>query len=190
MPGDPTQRWPYFALVTFSTPTGIPHGWDAELLSKGAPKGLLGRYTALNALTLVEAPGYGPLVRFGATMGTNSVCLDPHTGRIVELMYVPTATIHLPSGVHGLPGSVNSSLNQFIDSVRATFERFPFDGGVGTDSDRLYSELDQAVHDLTDILRGIDTPALADESTFWRTFLDDVQMGNFLTEDIMNQRQA
>jgi hypothetical protein len=58
--------WPCFTLVTCKAPTGIPHGWDAELLEKGAPDGLVCR--AARELTLLEHPDAGPLVCFG-TMG-------------------------------------------------------------------------------------------------------------------------
>jgi SUKH-4 immunity protein len=198
MPEDPTARWLRFELVTFSAPTGIPHGWDAELLNKGVPKSLLGRYRARSELVLVEVPDYGPLVCFGTTMVTNSVCLDPRTGAIVETDYVPTVIRDPSRGGYGLPGFVNSSLGQFIASVRAVLNRFPFNStDTGADreldertrerarAEQREGEWNHAVEDLTEILRQIDPAAVADEYTFWRTFVDDVQMGNFATEGIL-----
>ena len=41
MAEEQTAHWPRFTLVTYAAPTGIPHGWDAELLEKGAPDGLV-----------------------------------------------------------------------------------------------------------------------------------------------------
>ncbi|HEV2238365.1 MAG TPA: hypothetical protein VGR57_17020, partial [Ktedonobacterales bacterium] len=60
---DTQVDWPRFKLVTYSAPTGIPYGWDAELLAKGAPDGMFCK--AAHALELLEAPGYGPIVSFG-----------------------------------------------------------------------------------------------------------------------------
>jgi hypothetical protein len=198
MTDDSTQRWPDFEMVTFSTPTGIPHGWDAELVSKGVPKSLLRRYTATSTLALLEVPDYGPLVSFGTTMLQNRVCLDPHTRAVVEITYVPTDTINLRASVVGLPGHVNASLDQFIACVHAVLDRFPFDSGHPVEDhewedreqawahvDQRFQEWDRAVRDMTETLRRIDTTAVADADTFWRTFLDDVQMGDFATEDIL-----
>src|SRR5215472_16800905 len=72
MPDIHVDRWPHFEMVTFSEPTGIPFGWDKELVSKGVPKDLLGAYNVAHELTLLEVPDYGPLVCFGAT-GLNQV---------------------------------------------------------------------------------------------------------------------
>ena len=203
MAEDPTARWPRFELVTFSAPTGIPHGWDAELLSKGVPKAMLGRYNAASELTLLEDPGHGPLVCFGASGSFVRLCLDPRTGQVVDIVYDRKA-VNQPSNDHGPPWLVrppllvNSTLDQFIDSVHTVVDRFPFHSGdtkEGSELDdpakeraraeQLDSELDRAAENLTEILRSIDPAAVADESTFWRTFVDDVQMGDFATEDVL-----
>ncbi len=198
MPDNTVDRWPRFQLVTFSAPTGIPHGWDAELLRTGVPKSLLGRYEAASELTLLEVPNYGPLVCFGTTMLYGRVCLDPHMGGVVDIAYLPTDTIHVRPGFVGLPGLVNASLDQFIDSVRAALDRFPFDSGNPVEDrewddraqawahvDQRFEEWDRAVEDMTATLRRIDPAAVADTDTFWRTFLDDVQMGDFASEDVL-----
>jgi hypothetical protein len=68
MPATPVDRWPHFEMVTFSAPTGIPFGWDQELVSKGVPKDLLGQYHAAHELTLLKVPNYGPLVCFSSAV--------------------------------------------------------------------------------------------------------------------------
>jgi hypothetical protein len=30
-----STEWPHFRLLPYTAPTGIPHGWDAELLDQG-----------------------------------------------------------------------------------------------------------------------------------------------------------
>lgn len=202
MPDTPVDRWPHFELVTFSEPTGIPFGWDKELVSKGVPKDLFGIYTAAHELTLLEIPDYGPLVCFTSTLLYDRLCQDPHTGAIVYVAYMPPNTankVH-PAFVVGLPGLVNSSLDQFIASVRAVLERFPFYSrepgeGEGDDledsaserarAEQHDNEVDRAAEDLMEILRSIDRAAVADETTFWRSFVFDVQMGDFPTEDVL-----
>lgn len=100
---------------------------------------MLGSYNAAHELTLLEIPDYGPLVCFTSTLLYDRLCQDPHTGAIVYVAYMPPNTVNLgPAFVVGLPGLVNSSLDQFIASVRAVFERFPFysrDTGEGDDLD-------------------------------------------------------
>jgi hypothetical protein len=191
MSDNTADRWgARFELVTFSEPTGMPHGWDAELLRTGVPKVLFGCYEAANELTLLEVPHDGQLVCFGASGPYGSVCLDPRTGAIV---YVNT-----PEGkVLAPPRFVNSSLEQFIASVRAVLDRFPFDSegtGEGRErddladewahEDKLINEWDQAGSELTETLRRID-PAVGavPRDGFWMTFMGDVQMGDFSTRD-------
>jgi SUKH-4 immunity protein of toxin-antitoxin system len=201
MPDTSVDRWPHVELVTFSAPTGIPFGWDNELVNKGVPKDLLGTYNAAHELTLLEVPDYGPLVCFSIT-GEDRLCQDPHTGAIVYIGYMPAGIVDLrPGFLVGPPGLVNSSLDQFIASVRAVVERFPFynlDTGEGDDLDdpasararaeQHDSEVDRAAEDLTEILRSIDRAAVADETTFWWSFVFDVQMGDFATEDVLRDR--
>lgn len=195
--GSQRNRSPQFEMVTFAKQANIPNGWDSELLSKGAPKALFGRYEAADKLTLLHVPGYGPLVCFGTTMLTNHVCLDPATGAVLETEYQPPETGRPESDIQGQPGFANSSLDQFIATVRAVLSRFPFDRGAasrdvsesGTEEcafDTYHSDWDQAVDDMMETVQAIDPAAVSDEYTFWRTFLDDVQMGDFSTELLLS----
>jgi hypothetical protein len=121
-------RWPRFKVVTYSAPTGIPHEWDAELLEKGAPDGLI--CEADRELTLVEHPDAGPLVRFGTTGPDDYVCLDPRTKQVVGILYGAFRTGDPQPEFVGPAWVVNSSLEQFIASIRAVTERSPFDSEV------------------------------------------------------------
>src|SRR5260370_450420 len=194
---DARVDWPRFTLVTYSAPTGIPHGWDAELLAKGAPDGLV--IKAEHDLTLLEAPSYGPLMCFGTTGAHGRVCLDPRTQHVVHVEYGAFQTGNPQAEVVGSPNLVGSSLEQLIEMVRAVTERFPFDSDLTWDDregeadeekeardERLLNEWAQAVVDLAEILDRIDPAAFADPGEFWHTFVADVSMGNYSTEDILH----
>ncbi len=81
----PTAQWPRFGLAPYSAPTGIPYGWDAELVERGAPIGL--GYEVANELTLLEDPGSAPLVCFGTSGVYGRLCLDPRSKQIVHIQY-------------------------------------------------------------------------------------------------------
>ena len=96
---------------------------------------------------------------------------------------------------------VNSSLGQFIESVHAVTDRFPFDStslkvskhlsinewDLSDDQwDDLWREHDQAEHDLTELLQHIDAAAMANRDGYWRQLVADVQMGNYNTRDYVN----
>ncbi len=185
------NRWPHFELVTFSEPSGVPYEVAAPLLEQGVPKDLVGRYHVADALSMLQEPGEAPLVCFGTSMLFENICLDPRTGNVVELTIIPSRfskTINLPAGPTGPVRLVNSSLKQFTASVRAMVNRFTFDDVNVEESE---DEIDmKALHDegirvgneLTEILRSIDPAAVADENSFWTTFIDDVKIGDFSTE--------
>lgn len=201
MSNAPGDRRPRFEMITFSAPTSIPHGWDAELLRRGVPKARL-VYDAANQLTLVEDPEHGQLVCFGTHGRHIRICLDPRSGHVVDVLCDDRAKSQpreatSTAEVIRSAWLVNSSLDQFIASVRVVVNRFPFDSGDAirasdwddhaialARAEQLEREWDQAVEDLTETLRRIDPVALADDG-FWRTFLDDVQMGNYATSDIL-----
>lgn len=200
MPDATADRWPRFEVVTFSVPTGIPNDWDRELVSKGAPKDLLlGAYQAANELALVEVPGGEQLACFGTCGRNYSICLNPRTGAVVNIIKDDTDATYQASDVEISPIFVNSSLDQFIASVRAVVNRFPFDIGEGGDdpglddranewaqSDRLFSEWDRSAEDLLEILGRIDPAATADLDGFWATLVSDVQMGDYSTKMVLS----
>lgn len=197
MPHDVDERghWPRFELAIFPEPTGIPYGWVEELLRMGVPKAMFGYYRAADDLMLLEVPGYGQFVRFGTSGPYGGVCLDPRTRAIVYVnTYVPSRAINPEaSGIHGPPSFVNSSLEQFTATVRAVLDRFPFDrGDTGRESwedadlDEIEAEWDRAAGELTETLGRIDPEAVADQDGFWKTFVADVQMGDYSTDDTLS----
>jgi hypothetical protein len=190
MADEPTGQWPCFTLVTYSVPTGIPHGWDAELLEKGAPDGLV--CTAARELTLIEHPQTGPLVCFGAGhLRDTYVCLDPRTKQVVDIQaHGPVGPGSPQPRLLGSADFVNSSLDQFIASVRAVTVRFPFDSevtgkdrrgeeGEDTREERRFNEWAQAVLDLAETLGLIDPVPVGE---FWQVFLSDVSQGLYASE--------
>jgi hypothetical protein len=191
----PTERWPRFRLVTYSAPTGIPHEWDAELVEKGAPDGLA--YEAAKELTLLEDPGSGPLVCFGTRGISGRLCLDPRTKQIVHISYRAFGRSGPQPKVIGHAHFVNSSLDQFIASVRAVTERFPFDSEVtGKDRrgeedeetrlDRRFNEWNQAIEELAETLHRIDPAVSTLGCEFWGDFLGAVGMGDYASEYWLN----
>jgi hypothetical protein len=186
-------HWPRFEMATFSEPTGIPHGWDRELIRKGVPKEFLGLYEAAPILTLLKAQDGRPLVCFGSGPGDDDhLCLDPRTGAVVELIYVATATRFKSSGVHGSPIFLNTSLDQFIASVHAMLGRLPFEGTVpdqARDRVDLENPREPIAYELLEMLSRIDPVAMADLDGFWEIFVGDVLMGDHSIKLVLNGKE-
>lgn len=198
---DARVDWPRFTLVTYSAPTGIPHGWDAELLAKGVPDGLVCH--AEDKLMLLEDPGTGPLVCFGTGGLYDRFCLDPRTKQVVCIGYgafgswrggTPQPEVVGPADL------VASSLDHFIALVRAATERFPFDSDLAVEErgeaahedeeareERRFNERHRAAEELAETLDHIDPVAFADPGEFWHTFVADVGMGNYATERFLRE---
>ncbi|HET9111622.1 MAG TPA: SUKH-4 family immunity protein [Ktedonobacterales bacterium] len=200
MPSDETDWWPRFTLVTYSQPTGIPHGWDEELLATGAPDGLMVK--AIYKLVLLEDPKAGPLVCFGSASPHQYICLNPRNKHIMDIVLSqPIETDNSIAKVVRSAWLVNTTLDQFIASARMVTARFPFDSEGAEDDygadddedecsreDRLDDERTQAAAELVEALRRIDPAAVADPDSFWMTFRDDMQMGNYSAKDMLNSR--
>jgi SUKH-4 immunity protein len=165
-------------LITFAASAGISQEWAAPFRERGVPKALLGRYEAASALSVVETPRRGHLVCFGTVMGSCRVCLDPPTGEVLAILAGPPRD-------EWAEWSINSTLEQFIAAVGAVLNRYPFNRPQGKNEsdesylDRTRAELDRAADDLKVALNAIDPAAIEDPDGFWRTLIDDVQMGNF-----------
>lgn len=183
-------NWPRFELVTYAEPTGIPHGWDHDLITLGMPKRILGSYKAASILELIAHPTLGPVVRFAAIGRRGAMCLHP-----------ATRSIHYLTGSRsGQEWFVNTTLAQFNDSVRAVIDRFPFNRGVPSEApihDAFAhwhaSNTDQGDdvqwvtigEEFRELLRRIDPESVAIPDGYWNTFVTDVQMGNYSTEDVL-----
>jgi hypothetical protein len=182
------SKWPQFELMWFPEPVEFPRVLAVPLLDQGAPKDMLGRYRSATSLKLMNHPRIGQAVCFGVSMLTDSVCLNPRTGEVLLVTTPAEGPIWL----------VNSSLAQFNASVRAVYDRFPFEHPqTGEDiepsdvdleiADR---EWDQAAADLERTLATIDTRSVVEPNGFWMTFLDDVRAGDFSTDLIVGQTGA
>jgi hypothetical protein len=184
------QNWPRFELVTYLEPTGIPHGWDRGLVTLGVPKRIFGSYKALSHLELIDHPTLGPMVRFATVGRRGAMCLHP-----------ATRSIHWLTGSRsGQEHFVNTTLAHFNDSVRAVINMFPFDRSVPSQPPqedasaiRQSSKTDHAEdmqwvivgEELRELLRRIDPESVAHSNGFWNTFVTDVQMGNYSTDDVL-----
>jgi hypothetical protein len=172
MPNVAKTRWPHFELVRFPQPTGIPNGWDDELVRKGVPKSIIGRmYQAASTLTLLDDPRYGQLVCFASCGGFCSICLGPRTGQIIAVITVPSGPAWL----------VNSSLDAFIETVQVVIQRFPFYSQDNYESEKCDLVADELAH----IIQRADPVALVMDG-FWQTFVDNVRIGDFSTEDVLS----
>lgn len=196
---DTRVDWPRFKLVHFSAPTGIPHRWDAELLAKGAPDGLVCHVE--DKLTLLEDPTFGPLVCFGTGAPDERLCLNPRTRQVICILYGAFGNWRDSASQPEMVGPVEvvgSSLDQFITLVRAATERFPFDNDLSAEEhtgksaedemareEQRFSEWAQAVLELEEILSRIDQAAVSNPGGFWQTFVVDVGMGNYATKNFL-----
>jgi len=196
MAADQTMEWPQFRLVTYSAPTGIPHGWDAELLEKGAPDGL--GCTPLPALALWEHPDVGSLARFGMVhLSDTYFCLHPRTKQVRCVNYGAFQTGDPQPRFVGPATFVNSSLDYCIASVCAVTERFPYDSEVTgkgrrdeedeeAREERRANEWSEAVLQMADMLDSIDPAASTLGGDYWSIFLGDVGMGIYASESWLN----
>lgn len=186
MPDDGWRSQERMELITFAPSPGIPHE-AAALLERGAPKAMFGLYRAADALTLIETTDGRRLVCFGSLAYQGRACLDPQTGAVVYLLDLRGGVGR--GGDEWLVELVNSSLEQFIASVDAVLNRYPFARPQAKhESDESYldrrsAELQRAVDDLRQALSAIDAPAIADPGRFWLDFTDDVYMGSYSTDD-------
>jgi hypothetical protein len=138
--------------------TGIPQRFLNSVL-----------YTAAKEPSIVPIPPRGQLVRFGAaSQFSDGLFIDPNTGEVVECDYGT------------LRWFVNSSLEQFARTVIEVMGRFPF---MSNDAD------DQAFKDmpkeLGTIISKIDPSAMSVDR-FWSTFVDDVKIGDYTTEMVLD----
>jgi SUKH-4 immunity protein len=145
------------------------------LFDDGIPKGLLGgRYTADPDLTILAREGHAPVVRFGTSGLSEAIGIDSANGNVIEVIDTPWKPTNL----------VNTTVALFTLTVRALIERFPYYAKDAEDE-----EIDSVAEELREIIRSIDAKA-AVPGNYWPTFVDDVQMGDFNTADILALDQA
>ncbi|MGH3222726.1 MAG: SUKH-4 family immunity protein [Streptosporangiaceae bacterium] len=134
------------------------------------PKGFIGRrYAADSSLVLLERPGSEAILRFGSSGLADVIGIDLATGHVVEIINAP----------HSAPLFVNTSIEQFVRTVRAIINRFPY-----YDSDADEYEIQTVANELREIIRHIDLEAAVPDR-YWSTFVDDVEIGDLSTEAIL-----
>jgi hypothetical protein len=167
------DEWPTFEMVTFDPSRGtqgLPA--DSALFTEGVPKELFAPlYSAAGSLSAVDVAGRGRLACFGVNGSSHLMCLDPSSGEVVEV----------PRTSGAGPAPVNSSLGQFTESVRAVLARFPF---YVADSE--LEEREAVAEELTATLTSIDSRAFSPDG-FWETFIDDLTIGDYSTEDVLSE---
>jgi hypothetical protein len=158
--------WPRFELATPDLPPDIPAFARERLSERGVPKGLIAHeYRIADRATQPTED----LVCFGSSGLDGKICIEVPSGSIVRV-FGDASTRRL----------VNSDLEAFTAVVSAVIERFPF-----YTQDSELEDWTRAADDIRGIVAGIDPPALADTG-FWETFTDDVENGDYPTEDVID----
>ncbi len=140
------------------------------LFVAGIPKGFIGRrYQSDPAVSILELPGHGRILRFGTAVLAAAIGVELATGHVVAVLNVP-----IP-----VPLFTNTSIDQFTQTVKEVISRFPY-----YDQDATYDEIDGVAQELLNIIKRID-PEAAIPDRYWSTFVDDVAIGDLSTEAIL-----
>jgi len=168
------SRWPSVELVYLPGALDQTISEDvraaADVLERhGVPKAILnGRYRACETITQVSVNGRS-FLQFGSALGA-AVCMEVSSGWIVTLMMEDSSVRF-----------VNSSLEKFIETARGVTSRFPFYG-----EDDPQEMVDQAANDVAEAVRSVEERAF-ERDGFWSVLVDDIQMGDFVTEWITRE---
>ena len=145
----------------------------------GLPEVLFGgRFRLDDDLQVVRRPDGSPLLRLGVVMLATLLCVDPRTGRVVEIWNESWSS---QARVDELPWRetfTNSTLAQFVQTACEVVERLPY---YHRDSE--LAERHRVAQELGAIIDSIDPPAMA-VGLLWSTFVDDVAIGDFAAEDL------
>jgi hypothetical protein len=171
---------PVFRLSAFPQTAGLPEPLPNELFTTGVPETgpKYRRDTRLRVLTYHEA---GPLVGFGLSGPFYRIAIDPATGAVVDVLAKERApgNVNIQRLSQPTPGFVNSSLATFVECVRVAIARFPYYSRAAE-----LEERNEVAKVLVRLLQPVDPPAL-EPDRFWSTFADDVAIGDFSTEEIL-----
>ena len=166
-----SPSWPKFDLVGLPSDPEVP-GWLAERLqTPGVPRRILGgEYQVLEAATIV--PGRTEsLVAFGSSGSSGRVCVDPVTG----------AVVCLPDPDLPMVAPVNVNLDRFADCVRDVIGLFPL-----YDDEGELEDFEEAAEKIRQVVGAIDDTGL-DPVGFWEDLASDVSMGDYNTEEILDE---
>ena len=158
--------WPSFVLKQVTCPEGTPDEIRQALSGRGVPaRSVGGEYAALNRAVFLEAAPH--LLAFGRSVGTERICVDVRSLEVVHVSRLDVPRAH----------PVNANLAAFCASIEVAIARFPY---------YTYETVDEqggeVARELREQLLKIDEVTNAHNS-FWETFLDDVEMGNYATEE-------
>lgn len=143
------------------------------LFKEGIPQRFLFKgYAADPELTILTWDGHAPVVRFGTSGLSEAIGVDVSTGHVIEVIDVPWRPTNL----------VNTTVELFTRTIRALIGRFPY-----YPKDAEYDQIDSVCEELREIIRSVD-PEASVPGSYWPGFVDDVQMGDFGTDDILTQR--
>jgi SUKH-4 immunity protein len=171
-----SSRYLIYQSYVFAEPSGLrdllrhsPSIWQA-LFIDGVPKSFIGRrYTANASVTLLERQLNEKILCFGTSGLSDVIGVDLTTGHVVEVLNARGSPLLF----------VNTSIDQFTHTVKAVISRFPY-----YDHDATDEEIQAAATDLREIIRFIDSAAMAPDR-YWSTFADDVEIGDLSTEAIL-----
>jgi len=140
------------------------------LFIDGVPKNFIGpRYKADSTVTVLERPGGDAILRFGSSGLSDAIGVHLATGNVVEVISVRDLPLLF----------VNTSIEKFTLTVKAVIDRFPYYEEDATDE-----EVEAAAADVGDIIERID-PAAMIPDRYWSTFVDDMEMRDLSTEEVL-----
>ena len=156
-----------FTLITFP-PSGAADALlrgrldDLEAFHVGGIPGafVTARFRAQSTLSVAADEVGHRLVKFGTTVLGGSMCLDPATGEIVQLV-----------GRKASRFFVNTTLATYTTTVREVSNAFPFYSDNAS-----VEEIEAAAQRASEVIRSIDREALVPDR-YWSTFVDDMRTG-------------
>jgi hypothetical protein len=141
---------------------------ESALFTDGIPADFMAQaYHADREVTVFERAGHAPVLRFGSGPLSQFFGVDLATENVIQVV-VPDYPENF----------VNTSLAHFTQTVIAVNDKFPFYSL--SEADRV---MDRVAGELLKMISSIDPPAAVPDR-FWSTFIDDVQNGDFSTEDV------
>jgi hypothetical protein len=168
---------PVFELKPFPRDPLLPTAIPEEIFTVGVPT-MGPKYNRRDALELVVHPTGSAVICFGGQPFGEDIGLELATGHVVW-MYSRQLQSDMPHLASIAPGFVNSSLGCFNACVQVVIARFPYYSRHSEDG-----VADAVGDELADQLTQID-PAAMDHNTFWYEFTWDMRIGDYATEDIL-----
>ena len=162
--------WPAYDLVRIQSGPGVPPPLAARLAETRVPRRCIDHeYRVLPEATFLGGIAGRNLVAFGTSGSHGRICVDVATGTVV----------HVPTVDGPVVNVVNVDLGTFRECVAAVIARFPY-----YSEDDEPEQFEEVAEELRHTIGVIDESALGNDG-FWRTFADDVAIGDYATEMIV-----